>query len=496
MAQPISNYVDPNWYNEVRQLNLFGGGPVKDPAILNPADIADISTRTLARVPGSDALEADPNFNAVRNVQDVTSLNSAGELIESRALESRKREEYSIKNVLNSFPKEYSYTTNIEKLKDRLVLILHSPDASSNPGINRQNRDQQLLFDTIDFGSNLVEGIADGVKPFTDRITEYIDDVKKNNQTISKIAETGNKFLEKTKQVSTDLLSSNAVAEAKQKFEYLNSAFYTSGSRGDKYKIIYLPMPQGQLVDSHSHSINGVALNPALPLLGLAAYALDSVLPGGGGVGGNSRGTASRGFSLPGSVGEYLLNAGQVNARKAINPAQETLYQSPVPRQWQFTITYAPTSKDEAESFIKIIEILKQHSYPTIDAAAVIFNFPGTVDFYFVVNEEEQISADSNTKENIETQASKVLPRSLFPCFIKSVQVNYINESGYYTHFWDGNPTTINLTLDIVESKLLTRESLDKNLTIGSGTVNTPLNQMDNMQRSLDDVAPLDRTFR
>ncbi len=341
---------------------------------------------------------------------------------------------------------------------------------------------------------------SDKLNPYqvdpTINLKNYVDDAAKNNQTIAKIIDTGSKFVEKTKQVGTDLLTSNAVAEAKQKFEYLNTAFYTSGSTGDKYKIVYLPMPQGQLVDSHSHSINGVALNPALPLLGLASYALDSILPGGSGGGGESRGTASRGFSLPSGVGTYLLNAAQVNARKAINPAQETLYQSPAPRQWQFTITYAPTSKDEAESFIKIVEILKQHSYPTIDAAAVIFNFPGTVDFYFVVNDNEQISADSNTKENIKSEASKVLPRSLFPCFIKSVQVNYINESGYYTHFWDGNPTTINLTLDIVESKLLTRESLDKNLTIGSGTVNTPLNQTENMQRSLDDVAPLDRTFR
>ena len=86
------------------------------------------------------------------------------------------------------------------------------------------------------------------------------------------------------------------------------------------------------------------------------------------------------------------------------------------------------------------------------------------IDFYFVINDEESISADSDTKENIKDKASDVLPRSLFPCFIKSVQVNYINESGYYTHFWDGKPTTINLTLDIVESKLLTRESLDKKL--------------------------------
>lgn len=463
MAQPISNYVDPNWYNEVRQLNLFGGGPVKDPAILNPADISNISTRTLARVPGSDALEADPNFNAVRNVQDITSLNSANELIQSRALESRKREEYSIKNVLNSFPKEYSYTTDIQKLKDRLVLILHAPNAQSNPGINRQNRDQELLFDTIDLGANLVQNISNVFKPYTDKAAEFLEGATKGNETIQKIAETSNKFIEKTKQVGTDLLTSNAVAEGKEKFEYLNSSFYTSGPGGDRYKIVYLPMPQGQLVDSHSHSINGVTLNPALPLLGIAASALDRIAPGGSTTN-QVGGSASRGFKIPNGIGSFALNALQVNARKAINPAQETLYQSPVPRQFQFTITYAPTSQDESKSFINIIEILKQHSYPTVDAAAVLFNFPGTVDFYFVINDEESISADSDTKENIKDKASDVLPRSLFPCFIKSVQVNYINESGYYTHFWDGKPTTINLTLDIVESKLLTRESLDKKL--------------------------------
>jgi hypothetical protein len=452
-TEPVSNYIDPNWYEEVRQFqsgNLTG--PVQPAKYITP-----ISSRTISENPvNQQELNTIQSREAAVNISNLElqkALNDYPNIIKNRALQAQIREQYSNKQMLNSaFPQEYSYTTDIKKLKDRLVLILYSPDANSNPGFNRSNRDQKLFFDTLDLLKEKFQATSEVVGPAKDIIKNNIPFGNAIFGTIEEAADSTKKF------INEKLLTSQAVGEAKGKFEYLNQKFYTEGSKGDKYKIIYLPLPQGQLVDSHSHSIQGVAMNPLIPIIGAGLGIANSIL--GGGQKGDNR-DGGRGFQANAAVGSYALNALQLTARKAINPAQETLYQSPVPRQWQFTFTYVPTNKTEAENFFNIVEMLKQHSYPTLDADAVLYNFPGTVHFYFVTNGTEISEGDSNPNDpNINTK----LPRSLYPCFIKSVQINYINEGGIFTHFWDGNPTSINLTLDIVESKLLSRESLDSQL--------------------------------
>jgi hypothetical protein len=103
---------------------------------------------------------------------------------------------------------------------------------------------------------------------------------------------------------------------------------------------------------------------------------LDSIGGGQGTKGG------SRKISMPG-VGTYIANNLQLAARKSFNPAVETLYRSPTPRNWQWNIEYSPTSKDDATAFIQIVEALKQHSYPTQDLGGVLYTFPGTIDFGF-----------------------------------------------------------------------------------------------------------------
>lgn len=437
---PISSYVDPEWYTDLVNYNSNLAGPERPQNRISP-----LGARTL--IDPTDPQRGklpDPNFNAVRDVNDFIRLSDANQLIKNRALESKNKETNSLNYFKKNYPKEYTYTTDIKKLKDRMVLRLYSPDSRSNPGFNTKNRDQKLATDIIDWSSKkLSEGGG------------FVQDLA-NKVGLGEITGSVGNYLNKGATTVKNVLSPNAIAEAGKKFEFLNESFYDRGSEGNRYKIIYLPMPRGQLVDSHAHTINGVAMNPALPLASLAASALNSAIPGGS-TSGSSRGIGARGYSIPGGVGEYIMNAAQLNSRKAINPAQETLYQSPVPRQFQFEFGYAPTSKEEADNFIQIVDILKQHSYPTVDAEAVLFNFPGTVDFYFVTNSmiDEDGDIDEDRPEN------KVLPKSYHPCFIKSVQIDYISETGFYSHFYDGNPTFINLTLELVETKLLTREDLD-----------------------------------
>lgn len=438
---PISNYVDPSWYRDLADFNSGSYGPIRPQNRISPLGartFIDPTDPNGGRLP-------EPNFEAVRNINDFVNLNDANQLIKNRALEAQKKESNSLNYFKNNYPKEYTYTTDIRKLKDRMVLRLFSPDSSSNPGFNTKNRDQKLATDIIDWSSEKLSAGGGFIQELA------------NQAGFGEVTGKVGDFLKKGATTVKNVLSPGALAEAGKKFEFLNESFYDRGSKGSRYKIIYLPMPRGQLVDSHAHTVNGIAMNPALPLASMAASTLDKFIPGGS-TSGSGRGSGSRGFSLPGGVSEYIMNAAQLNSRKAINPAQETLYQSPVPRQFQFQFTYAPTSKEEADNFIQIVDVLKQHSYPTVDAEAVLFNFPGTVEFYFVIN--SMIDEDGNIDE--ERPENKVLPRSYHPCFIKSVQVDYITEgNGFYTHFYDGNPTAMNLTLELVETKLLTREDLD-----------------------------------
>lgn len=307
-------------------------------------------------------------------------------------------------------PKELSYTTNVETLKDRMVLKLHSPTSKKmNPNIAGGDK----ITDVVKGLSNVVPAIGYG----TDELKSSLKGLSSNDP-------------------------NNTTFN-------LNKRFYTSGSTDSKFKIVYLPMPIGLLVDSHSHNLTGVAMNPAQAAFGLVATA-GSVVGGlsTGGSFGGLIGNMSRGFTAPTSAIQYALNAVQLKSRKAVNPTMETLYNSPVPRQWQYTITYVPTNKKDADNFLEIIENIKMHSYPTLsgqESADLLYQYPGLVEFYFVINGQENRHS---------------LPYSIKPCFIQSIQINYINESGTYTHYYDGNPTSINLTIELLETQLLTREDM------------------------------------
>lgn len=483
--QPISRYVDPSWYYE----NLSGTfvGPPRPPELVGY--ITPLESRTVTGDPATGGSINDSDFLSVRNTTDLIGLTQTQKLIKDRGLASKKADQSRIEFLRQNLPQEYTYTTNIESLLDCFVLKLKSPKAKSNPGISRENRDQELIFTTIDTVTSALKesGVTDTAQNLASTIGDFASKFTQDKDSlIGKAIKGIAGGAEAVAGFAKDLVTPGGLSGiSKQKFDYLDTSVYSQGNPDDRYTVIYLPMPKGQLVDSHSHSINGVGMNPMLPLMGLAAGIIDAIVPGSGTGGG--RGMGSRGFGLSSSVGEYASNFAQLNGRKSINPAMETLYQAPVPRQWQFTFVYAPTNKDDMERFLAIVKLLKEHSYPTVDAKAVLFNFPGTAEFHFRINGREKEYIGPGSK----------LPNSLYPCFIKSVQIDYINDAPFYSHYKDGNPTSLQLTLEIVESKLLTRETLNPGLE-GMYNNNLPVmttGSSNNMQRTLDDVAPLDRTF-
>lgn len=351
-----------------------------------------------------------------------------------------------------NIPEEYSYTTDITKLKDRMVLKLYSPNSNNNSLSNYGTDFTTGAVDMLFKGAAAVVGskggqlVGNSGADLAGLLTGALGgDGKAVTNTIKN-------FTGGAAAAINDLgksLSSSGRIDKDGLFENLDEDFYNSGTDANKlkYKIIYLPMPMQQIIDSHAHQIGEIGLNPLTPTYSLITSVISEIFGGGGGksITGNKKG-----FEADSSVIDFAANTLKLKSRKAINPTVETLYGRPNAREWQYTFEYVPTNKKESDNFIEIISLLKQHSYPTVDAGDTMYNFPGTCQFYFEINNKRVYSGENN----------EGLPSSLKPCFIRDIQVSYINGTGNYTHFRDGTPTSINLTMTLVETQLLNRQDL------------------------------------
>ena len=335
------------------------------------------------------------------NIEALTAIRNKAEALDNKLPE-----------VNSNVATQLAFTQTLSKIKDCMVIVLNSPSSSENPSATNSS----------------VKATAETAKV----ITDYADKTLQAGMDLAKMSSDTQKSVNDAIQMKEATGNSN---------EILNQSFYTDipeGSNGAKKLTVYLPLPK-TIQDSHSHELDGFSNNPLIPLVNIAMNLLDFGSS-------NSKG-GTRKYKETG-VGEFIGNNIKLAARKSINPAVETLYRAPNPRTWQFNIEYSPTNKQEADKFIQIVEKLKQQSYPTKDLAGMLYTFPGTIDFYFKIN-------------NIR---SEVLPFSIEKCFIRSIQLDYIGQTGFYTHFKDGNPVTMLVSLEITESRLLDRNALDASI--------------------------------
>jgi len=355
--------------------------------------------------------------------------------------------EQKLPTVDSDIVKQLSFSGDISKLRDCMVIVLHSPSSNENPNLgNSQLELNRKGAELLKEGANKIGDLVDGLpeSPVINDKSTALEKLKASGIGLAKGAKQAVENFDKTKEFTNNNV------------ELLNRNFYTEGdiNSPNKKKTIFLPLPK-QINDIHSHNVDAFSNNPVVPILGVVSGLLNAIT---GPLAGTPRSGGGIGkVSMPG-VTEFIANNAQLATRKAINPAMETLYRSPNPRNWQWNIEFQPTSKDEADQFLRIVEMLKQHSYPTQDLGGILYTFPGTVDFYFRINGEE----------------SKVLPKSLQKCFLKSVQLDY-TQQGFYAHFKDGNPVVITLTLDIAETRLLDRNDLENALSYNNAELQQSL---------------------
>ena len=241
--------------------------------------------------------------------------------------------------------------------------------------------------------------------------------------------------------------------------EYVRNAY--DGPEGNAFYSIILPMPK-ELTDSHNHNTDNLMLG-VLPRaaagigIGLENFSnsiskkyKDSrakrVTAPNASLLGEVVGGAFDAISAVGAeAGAYAFDLGRARLGVGLNPNVETIYATPAPRQFQFTFELYVKSRDEAKLVKEFIQKLKQHSYPLsvlgVGGQSQLYLYPGEVYFEF----------SGKYRNN--------LFRSLRPCIITNIQVQYSNQD-QYQHFEDGSSIVYVVSISLLESRLLDRNIL------------------------------------
>jgi len=146
------------------------------------------------------------------------------------------------------------------------------------------------------------------------------------------------------------------------------------------------------------------------------------------------------GLTGPGSADFALFSQGF-----ALNPQLEVLFKGTDMRQFQFDFLFAPYDADEARSVISIIKQFKFHQAPEVltDQVGRFFVPPSEFDIDFLYN--------SQKNGNI---------HQIGTCVLTNMNVDYA-PNGWST-FGDGTPTNIRMTLNFMETEIVTKQRVNE----------------------------------
>lgn len=254
--------------------------------------------------------------------------------------------------------------------------------------------------------------------------------------------------------------------EAKQGFDeqfnkYVKKSY--ENSQGNSFYSVVLPMPK-ELTDTHNHNLDNLMMGflpRAAAGLGIglnnfsnsiASKYKDSYAKRSSGVAEGSIGelvnAASLGLSsVAAEAGAYAFDNLRARMGVGLNPNVETIYSAPAPRTFNFTFELYIKSREEQTLVKEFINRLKQHSYPlsVLGGSTIgqnqLYLYPGEVYFEF----------SGRYRNN--------LFRSLRPCIITNIQIQYGNQD-QYQHFEDGSSISYVVSITLVENKLIDRNIL------------------------------------
>ena len=140
-------------------------------------------------------------------------------------------------------------------------------------------------------------------------------------------------------------------------------------------------------------------------------------------------------FSIQKAIGQIASTLG--TRRVLANPGFFQNYTGSDPRSFSFSFKLIPNSKEEAETIMKVIKLIKKYSSPSITADAIMIA-PHFFHFYF----------SNTTLQNL---------TGIRPCVITDVSTNYAG-SGILETTMDGMPRQINLSISMKELRTITED--------------------------------------
>ena len=237
--------------------------------------------------------------------------------------------------------------------------------------------------------------------------------------------------------------------------KYIGNSY--DGPESNSFYSVILPLPK-ELVDSHNHNTDNLMLSILPRAIAGAGIGLnnfsnsiskkykDSYAKR---VTGESQGLLSEFIggagellgSLGAEAGSYALDTFRARSNIGLNPNVETIYATPQQRQFQFTFELYVKSKEETQLVRDFIQKVKEHSYPLSVLGNNLYIYPGEVYFEF--------SGKFRNK----------LFRSLRPCIITNIQVQYSNQD-QYQHFEDGSSIVYVVSITLLENRMLDKSIL------------------------------------
>lgn len=142
-----------------------------------------------------------------------------------------------------------------------------------------------------------------------------------------------------------------------------------------------------------------------------------------------------------GYVGQGATNFALFATGYAINPQLEVLFTGTNMREFQFDFLFSPYNAAEARSVVDIIKRFKFHQAPevVVDSVGRFFVPPSEFDIEFQNN--------GQTNENI---------HKIGTCVLTNINVDYAPNG--WSAFADGTPTNIRMTLNFMETEIVTKQ--------------------------------------
>ena len=133
----------------------------------------------------------------------------------------------------------------------------------------------------------------------------------------------------------------------------------------------------------------------------------------------------------------------------AINPRQEMLFNGVQVRTFDFTFSFAPRNKGEAQTTNQIIREFRKYAHPSLHGTGAMLNVPAEFEirYYKVFNNDV-------TAENL-------FLNKIGRCALTAVNVDYTPNAVMST-FPDGSPVRTSLTMSFQELRPLTREDIEE----------------------------------